>query len=98
MSDPDLGGGTMSRLATNNCLCLIQTLAATVDPMTLLKLLMSDPDLGGECFPWYTLPWRRHNFMSDPDLGGEVMSQRVSKLSLGGCQPLFNYLFSLLGS
>ncbi|CAG8468862.1 6681_t:CDS:2, partial [Scutellospora calospora] len=69
MSVPGLGGEAMSCLAINNCSCLFQALAATVDPMTLRKLFMSVPGLGG--------------------LGGEVMSQRISKSSLGSRQPLF---------
>ncbi|CAB4443697.1 unnamed protein product [Rhizophagus irregularis] len=89
----DLGGEVMSCLTTNNCSCLFQALAATVDPMTLLKSLTSVPGPGGECFPWYMLPWRSHNFMSVPDLGSEVMSQKTSKLFLGGRQPL-SYLMS----
>jgi len=86
MSDPVLGGEVMSCLITNSCSCLIQSLAATVDSMTLPKFLVSDPVLGGENFP--CLPRRCHSFMSDPVLGGEIMSQRVSKLFLGGYQPL----------
>ncbi|RGB23077.1 hypothetical protein C1646_729268, partial [Rhizophagus diaphanus] len=72
----------------NNCSCLFQALAATVVPMTLLKSLTSVPGPGGECFPWYMLLWRSHNFMSVPDLGGEVMSC----LTTNNCSCLFQAL------
>ena len=48
MSASVLDGEVMSCLMTNNCSCLLQSLAATVDPMTLLNLLVSAPVLGGE--------------------------------------------------
>jgi len=39
----------MSCLITNSCSCLIQSLAATVDSMTLLKFLVSDCERDGLC-------------------------------------------------
>jgi hypothetical protein len=61
--------------------------------MTLLKSLTSVSNPGGEYFPWYMLPWKSHNFIFVLNLGSEVMSQKISKLFLSGCQ-LLSYFMS----
>jgi len=52
MSDQSIGGEVMSCLTANNCLRLASQLVIIVDPLILLKFLVTDQSIGGKDFPY----------------------------------------------
>jgi len=52
MLNQSIGGEVMSCLVANDCLRLASQLVVTVDPLILLKFLVTDQSISGENFPY----------------------------------------------